>query len=151
MQRTAKKSQRRNKQRRRYNKVTSEQRQVIVLGHLMRSEGFSLALALCSLAEYRGNGRCVQNVGGLGKNMIAGVMFLFVWLVGFLRPRQLLGYIAEGPKTERLTILRAATHEIELGDHGFCLSRSHYTDTYPAATLGIEPGTSSPGVGRSTD
>ena len=62
-----------------------------------------------------------------------------------------------GPKTERLTILRAATHETELGD--FCLSRSHYTDTDPtsreraatAATAGIEPGTSSPGVARSTD
>ena len=61
-----------------------------------------------------------------------------------------------GPKTERLTILRAATHETELGDHDFCLSRSHYTDTDPtsrerAATAGIEPGTSSPGVARSTD
>ena len=33
------------------------------------------------------------------------------------------------PKTERKTILRAATHETELGDHDFCLSRSHYTDT----------------------
>ena len=30
-----------------------------------------------------------------------------------------------GPRTERLTILRAATHETELGDHDFCLSRSH--------------------------
>ena len=57
--------------------------------------------------------------------------------------------------TEGLTILRAATHETELGDHDFCLSRSHYTDTDPtsrerAATAGIEPGTSSPGVARST-
>ena len=26
-----------------------------------------------------------------------------------------------GPKTERLTILRAATHETELGDHEFCV------------------------------
>ena len=48
-----------------------------------------------------------------------------------------------GPKTERLTILRAATHETELGDQDFCLSRSHYTDTDPtsrerAATAGIE-------------
>ena len=34
-----------------------------------------------------------------------------------------------GPKTERLTISRAATHETELGDYDFCLSRSHYTDT----------------------
>ena len=33
-----------------------------------------------------------------------------------------------GPKTERLTILRAVTHETEWEDHGFCLSRSHYTN-----------------------
>ena len=51
-----------------------------------------------------------------------------------------------GPKTERLTISRAATHETELGDHDFYLSRSHYTDTDPtsrerAASAGIEPGT----------
>ena len=61
-----------------------------------------------------------------------------------------------GPKTERLTFLRAATHKIELGDYDLCLSRSHYTDTDPtsrerAATAGIEHGTSSPGVARSTD
>ena len=60
-----------------------------------------------------------------------------------------------GPKTERLTILRAATHETELGDHDFRLSGSHYTDTDPtsrelAATAGTEPGTSSPGVELST-
>ena len=52
-----------------------------------------------------------------------------------------------------LTILRAATHETELGDHDFCLSRSHYTDTDPtsrerANTEGIKPGTSSPGLYR---
>ena len=29
-----------------------------------------------------------------------------------------------GPKTERLTILRAATHGTELGDHDFCLHGS---------------------------
>ena len=38
-----------------------------------------------------------------------------------------------GPKTERLTILRAATLETELGDHDFYLSRSHYTDTDPTS------------------
>ena len=58
-------------------------------------------------------------------------------------------YRGRAPRQERLTILRAATHETELGDHDFCLSRSHYTDTDPtcrerAATAGIEPGTSSP-------
>ena len=57
-------------------------------------------------------------------------------------------YRGTGPKTERLTILRAVTHATELGDHDFCLSRSHYTDTDPTsrertATAGIEPGTSS--------
>ena len=36
-----------------------------------------------------------------------------------------------GLKTERLTILRAATHETELKDDDFCLCRSHYTDTDP--------------------
>ena len=30
--------------------------------------------------------------------------------------------------TERVTILHTATHETELGDHDFCLGRSHYTD-----------------------
>ena len=64
-------------------------------------------------------------------------------------------YRGRAPRQERLTILRGATHETELGDHDFCLSRSHYTDTDPtcrerAATAGIEPGTSSPGVARST-
>ena len=33
-----------------------------------------------------------------------------------------------GPKTERLTVLRDATHETERKDHDFCLSRSHNTD-----------------------
>ena len=71
----------------------------------------------------------------------------FVCLFGFLT-RQLLVYIADGPQEkERLTILRAATHETELEDDDFCLSRSYYTDTDPAsreraATAGIEPGTS---------
>ena len=51
-----------------------------------------------------------------------------------------------GPKTERMTILHAATHETQLGDHDFCLSRSHYTDTdltsrERTATAGIKPGT----------
>ena len=81
---------------------------------------------------------------------------LFVCLVGFLTSSSTTRlYRRRAPRQERLTILRAATHETELGDHDFCLSRSHYTDTDPtcrerAATAGIEPGTSSPGVARST-
>ena len=60
-----------------------------------------------------------------------------------------------GPKTERLTILHAVTDEIELEDHAFCLSRSQHTDSDPtsrerAARAGMEPGTSSPEVERST-
>ena len=61
-----------------------------------------------------------------------------------------------GPKTGRLTILRAATHETKLGDYDLCLSPSHYTDTGPtsrerAATVGIKPATSSSGVARFTN
>ena len=51
--------------------------------------------------------------------------------LGFVsqRPRQQLAIARTGPKTERLTILHAVTHVTERGDHDFCLSRSHYTDT----------------------
>ena len=83
-------------------------------------------------------------------------MLVFVCLFGFLTSSSTTRlYRGRAPRQERLTILRAATHETELGDHDFCLSRSHYTDTDPtsrerAATAGIEPGTSSPGVARST-
>ena len=57
----------------------------------------------------------------------------FVWLVGWLFNVLVnnKAILWTGPKTERLTILRAATHEIERGDHDFCLSRSHYADTDP--------------------
>ena len=78
------------------------------------------------------------------------------WLVGFLTSSSTTRlYRGRAPRQEHLTILRAATHETDLGDHGFCFSRSHYTDTDPtsrerAATAGIEPGSSSPGVARST-
>ena len=50
---------------------------------------------------------------------------LFVCFLNVLVNNQALS--RTGPKTERLAILRAATHETELGDHDFCLSRSHYT------------------------
>ena len=72
--------------------------------------------------------------------------FCFVCLFGFLTSSSTTRlYRGRAPRQERLTILRAATHETELGDHDFCLSRSHYTDTDPtcrerAATVGIEPG-----------
>ena len=81
---------------------------------------------------------------------------VFVCLFGFLTSSSTTRlYRGQAPRQERLTILRAATHKTELGDHDFCLRRSHYTGTDPtcrerAATAGIEPGTSSPGVARST-
>ena len=68
-------------------------------------------------------------------------VFLFVWFLNVLVNYSVISRTA--PKTELLTILCAATHETELGDHDFCLSPSHYTDTDPtsrerAATAGIE-------------
>ena len=57
---------------------------------------------------------------------------MFVCLFGFLTSSSTTRlYRGRAPRQERLTILRAATHETELGDHDFCLSRSHYTDTDP--------------------
>ena len=50
---------------------------------------------------------------------------LFVCLFGFLTSSSTTRlYRGRAPRQERLTILRAATHETELGDHDFCLSRS---------------------------
>ena len=47
---------------------------------------------------------------------------LFVWLVGFLTSSSTTRlYRGRAPRQERLTILRAATHEAELGDHDFYL------------------------------
>ena len=55
---------------------------------------------------------------------VPGQRLLFVWLVGWFL-NVLVNYkviLRTGPKTERLTILRAATRETELRDHDFCLS-----------------------------
>ena len=94
----------------------------------------------------------VRNIKGQPGIRVGGFVCLFGFLTSSSTTRL---YRGRAPRQERLTILRAATHETELGDHDFCLSRSHYTDTDPtcrerAATAGIEPGTSSPGVTRST-
>ena len=74
---------------------------------------------------------------------ITGSVALFVWLISW-RPFQQLGSIAGESQDWHLTILLAATHKTERGDHDFYLSRSHYTDTDPtsrerAATAGIGP------------
>ena len=51
------------------------------------------------------------------------IFFLFVCLFGFLTSSSTTRlYRGRAPRQERLTILRAATHETELGDHDFCLS-----------------------------
>ena len=61
--------------------------------------------------------------------MVATAACLFVCLVS-LRPRQQLGYSADRSQDWRLTILRAATHKTERGEHDFCLSR-HIRLTLP--------------------
>ena len=53
------------------------------------------------------------------------ILFCLVWFHNVLGNYKVIP--RTGQKTERLTILRAATHETELGNHDFCLSRSHYT------------------------
>ena len=52
---------------------------------------------------------------------------LFGWLVS-QRPHQQLGYLADRSQDRRLTILRAATHETEWGDH-----EHQYEYTHPLA------------------
>ena len=59
----------------------------------------------------------------------SGVSLIFFVCLVSERPLQQQGYIADGSQDRRLTLLRGATHETEWGDHEFCLSRSHYTDT----------------------
>ena len=56
---------------------------------------------------------------------------LFVWFHNVLVNYKVIS--RTGPKAERVTILRAATYETDLGDHDFCLNRSHYTDTDPTS------------------
>ena len=70
---------------------------------------------------------------------VPAVLCLVGWLVSE-RPRQHLGYISDGPQDRRLTIISAATHKTEWGDHDFCLNRSH-TDTDPTSKgRGSNPG-----------
>ena len=70
------------------------------------------------------------------KEQMCGELCLWYRLVGFLTSSSTTRlYRGRAPRQERLTILRAATHETELGDHGFCFSRSHYTDTDPTSTV----------------
>ena len=87
---------------------------------------------------------CLMLKGMLASTLVS--LCLFGFLTSSSTKRL---YRRRAPRQSVLTILGAATHETELGDHDFCLSRSGYTDTDPtsrerAATAGIEPGTSSP-------
>ena len=57
--------------------------------------------------------------------------------------------MADSSQDRRLTISRAATHETERKDNGFCLSRSHYTENEPnsrerVARAAIDPRTTPP-------
>ena len=61
----------------------------------------------------------------------SGMACLFGWFLNVLVNYYVIS--RTDPKTERLTILHASTHETELGDNDFCLSRSHYTDTDPTS------------------
>ena len=102
----------------------------------------------CLTPRYRGQGLC---------DLISCVRGLVGWLVGFLTSSSTTKlYRGRARRQSVWQFLRTATRETELGGHDFCLSRSHYTDTDPtsrerATTAGIEPGTSSSGVARSTD
>ena len=54
------------------------------------------------------------------KKMTRKKKILFVWFLNVVVNNKVIWQT--GPKTVRLTILRAAQHETELGDHDFCLS-----------------------------
>ena len=79
---------------------------------------------------------------GLNETEPAAVTWGFLCLFGFLTSSSTTRLHDGGSQDCRLTILVAATHQTELRDHDFCLSRSHDTDTdptgwEPAATAGI--------------
>ena len=93
---------------------------------------------------------------------------LFVWLVGFLTSSsEAILYLGRVPRlttSDKFACCRTRDRARGGGgggrDHGFCFSRSHYTDTDPtgrerASTAGVEPTTSSlevshsPGLSRS--
>ena len=83
---------------------------------------------------------------------------LFGWLVGFLMSSSTIRlYRGRVPRLTSDNFTRCHTWDRGPGgDHDFCLSRSHYTNTDPtsrerATTVGIEPRTSSSGVARSTN
>ena len=86
-----------------------------------------------------------------------GGFCLFVWLVGFLTSSSTTRlYRGRAPRQSVWQFYVLPHTRQSGGDHDFCLSRSHYTDTDPtsrewAATAETEPGTSSPGVKRYTD
>ena len=66
-----------------------------------------------------------NTVLSFGVSEAAEFIWLVVWFLNALVNYKVIS--RTGPKTERLTtILRASAHEAELGDHDFCLSRSHH-------------------------
>ena len=67
-----------------------------------------------------------------------GLFCLFGWLVGFLMSSSTTRLDRGGSQHWCLTILRAATHETEQGDHNFCLRWSHNTDIH-STSRGLNP------------
>ena len=57
------------------------------------------------------------------------VGWLVGWLVGFLTSSSTTRLYRGGFQGWRLTIISAATHKTERGDHDFCFIRLYYTDT----------------------
>ena len=55
--------------------------------------------------------------------------WLVGWLVGFLTSSSTTRLYRGGFQGWRLTIISAATHKTEPGDHDFCFIRLYYTDT----------------------
>ena len=66
------------------------------------------------------------------KNIQRTIEKIIIIVVGSSVAVQGRGFLMSSSVT-RLYRGRAATHETELGEHDFCLSRSHYTDTDPTS------------------
>ena len=68
------------------------------------------------------------------------LFFFFCFVLFFLTSSSTTRLHRGRAPRQRLTILRSATHETEVGDHDFCLSRSHYADTDTTSRAGDHSG-----------
>ena len=92
------------------------------------SRSMSRASATITLERIKS---CKLGCWTVSQKLIDWKNILFVGSFGFLTPSSTTRLHRRRVPKSGLTILRAATHETEWGDHDFCLSRSHYTDTNP--------------------